>query len=151
MRCYTMHHNGKTFWASSVKLYLCFYSSYSFVSSLPFYISHSLYMSLHLSSDVYIFLFNWARNKEYVFWLLIISILLCYFWISKQIDKSTFYAFTSKFPQNLLNKTSFYLSSSAFFLCKDNALEEPFHLVRIKLWENVSGPLMSTKCFKSIK
>lgn len=83
MRCYTMHHNGKTFWASSVKLYLCFYSSYSFVSSLPFYISHSLYMSLHLSSDVYIFLFNWARNKEYVFWLLIISILLCYFWISK--------------------------------------------------------------------
>lgn len=55
------------------------------------------------------------------------------FEFQKQIDKSTFYAFTSKFPQNLLNKTSFYLSSSAFFLCKDNALEEPFHLVRIKL------------------
>lgn len=111
-----------------------------------------LYICLFISLVMFTFFFLIRQEIRNMYFDYLLYQYFCVtFEFQKQIDKSTFYAFTSKFPQNLLNKTSFYLSSSAFFLCKDNALEEPFHLVRIKLWENVSGPLMSTKCFKSIK
>lgn len=70
---------------------------------------------------------------------------LCYLWISKAIWWSMFYAVTSKFPSEFSAFTQLY------FLCKDRVLEEWLHLLRVKLGENESGPLMLTKCFKNIK